>query len=65
MTRNQIIEEVAEFYEIDLSEIEKDEDGNYDIANNYYFVIGGTLGVGGKWLTLESVVDLIEERFNC
>ena len=65
MSRDEIIETVAEFFGIDIDDISKDDDGHYDIRNDYDFQAGCSLGSGGKWLNLANVVRCIEENFNC
>ena len=64
MSRDEIVETVAEFFDIDIDDISKDDDGHYDIHNDYDFQAGCSLG-GGKWLNLANVVRCIEENFNC
>ena len=64
MTRNEIVEKVCEWYGIDTDDLEKKENGEYDL-NSYTFEAGCSLRSGGAWLNLGSVVRLIEKEFNC
>ena len=64
MTRNEIVEKVCEWYGIDTDDLEKNENGEYDL-HSYTFEAGCSLGRGGAWLNLGSVVRLIEKEFNC
>ena len=54
MNRDEIMERVAEWFEIS-----PDEDGTFDI-DSYTWQAGCYLGVGGKWLNLAEVVYCIE-----
>lgn len=57
MTREEIMERIADFYGIEPS-----DNGEYDI-DSYNWQAGCSLGRDGAWLCLASIVDLIEERF--
>ena len=55
MDREEIVEAVAQYFEV-----ERDEEGNYD-TDTYDWQAGCYLGSGGKWLSLAEVVDCIED----
>lgn len=59
MSRNEIVEAVADYYGIDYDDIDKKDNGDYDIRNDYNFQAGCSMG-NGTWLNLESVVKCIE-----
>lgn len=63
MTRNEIIEKIADYFGIEYDEIDKTENGDYDINNDSNFQTKCILS-GGKYVNLADIVKLIEEDFN-
>jgi len=63
MTRNEIVERVCDWYGVDTSDLERKENGDYDL-NSYTFEAGCSLR-SGVWFNLGSIVRLIEKEFNC
>ena len=63
MTRNEIIEKIADYFGIEYDEIDKTENGDYDINNDSNFQTKCILS-GGKYVNLVDIVKLIEEDFN-
>ena len=55
MDRQEIIERLAEYFEI-----EPDVDGNYNL-NGYDWQAGCYTGRGDMWLTLANVVDALSD----
>ena len=56
MTRNEIIERLVEWFELDYPD--KDEDGNY-IMDGYDWTAG--CGINGRWLSLKEIVFCLED----
>ena len=61
MTRNEMIECLADYFNLDYPE--KDEDGNYNIHRDYDWTSGCSFGeIGTPWLTLENVVNAVADH---
>lgn len=58
MTKNEMIEALADFFQVDLPKM---ENGEYDISREYDWVSGCSMGSGRNWLTLENVVNALSD----
>lgn len=58
MTKNEMIEALADFFQVDLPKM---ENGEYDIRHEYDWISGCSMGSGRNWLTLENVVNALSD----
>ena len=61
MTRNDVIETLADYYGLDYPEMK--ENGEYDLRNNYDWQAGCAMN-GGYWLTLSDVVYALRDYYD-